>query len=170
MQDVVSAKVLSPNWQRPFVLQSSLTRNVQILPSVGMKSHQDLKLTLTVWVCSALGILGGALAGQRAGCSGAGSVVSWKEPRVGSQGLGVPASALTVTTTLCSPHLSEPHFSLLPKIPFFWVSACYSRHYKYFSEYLSAIAITIMAGKAGKGGYGEDSSFQSAGCSVVSDS
>lgn len=75
LQDVVSAKVLSPNWQWPFVLQSSLTRSVQILPSVGMKSHQDLKLTLTIWACSPLGVLGGALAGQRAGCSDAGGVV-----------------------------------------------------------------------------------------------
>lgn len=124
---------------------------MQILPSLGMKSHQDLKLTLTVWACSALGALGGALAGQRAGCSDAGSVVSWKEPRTGSQGFGVPASALTVTITVCSPFLSEPHFSLLPKI-LTSVCRCYSGHYKYFREYLSTTAITTVAGKAGKSG------------------
>lgn len=89
---------------------------MQILPSVGMKSHQDLKLTLTIWACSPLGVLGGALAGRRAGCSDAGGVVPWKGPRTGSQGLGASASALTVMIMVCSPFLSEPHFSLLPKI------------------------------------------------------
>lgn len=50
------------------------------------------------------------------GCSDAGSVVSWKEPWTRSQGFGVPASALTITITVCSPYLSKPHFSLLVSV------------------------------------------------------
>ena len=34
----------------------------------------------------------------------------------------------------------------------FCVSMCYSRHYRYFTEYLSTIDITTLAGKAGKFG------------------
>ena len=42
-----------------------------------------------------------------------GSGVSWKEPWTRSQGFSVPASALTITITVCSPYLSKPHFPLL---------------------------------------------------------